>query len=418
MDRSTASVVRKGHYLFLGIALLAAGAFNLFAQTEGYEVTSVRHLQVTARLHVFFSDYMLAKTPDPSEFEIGIEALDAQGARVDGLECEIRNPSWRAGMMPLKIEMKLTDDIKKHGAEISAEKVRVFVRTKDWKLLYERVVDMKLEFTHDPEHKRHGGSGGSGGGGGLGGSGEPFKGPPADNWSPNMKVSVEWEMTEGDASYKKLKDVLKAFNKRLYDCTDGQVWIAKFEIYDASTSVQLKNDGSDVYHPNPPGAAPMLFHHGWPEQRANKGAVGEAMVGSPKEPGNAYIGYFDSIDAKYGDVDNYAGVVVHEFSHGTFGVLDEYFGPNGGAKCPDDKKEADEKSCCIMCDPYHYREMCRDDAHDPNHDTNQDFFLHMSCYDAMVKRLLADVNVKIVMPEKRILGPIDPPDAVFEDHLD
>ncbi len=373
---------------------------------------------MTGRLFAFWVDYRLAKLPTAGEFEVGIEPLDKDGKAIEGLEGNVRHPSHRAGVMPLRISMKLTDAIKRRGAEITSEKVRIFLRTaKDWKLLYERVLDMKLEFSHDP--KRHGGSGGGWGGGGLGGSGETFKGAPADQWFPEMKVSVDWEMTKGDADYEKLKEVLKAFNRRLYDTTDGQVAIARFKIYDRSTSEQVQQDLTGQWRPNPPGASPVLFHRDWPEgTRANPGAAGEAMVGQPKSPGNAYVGYFDQIQNMFGDINGYAGVVLHELFHGTFGVLDEYMGPNGAAKCVDSKEDAARDSACIMYDPYRFRELCRSSNHDADRDTDQSQWINLSCYEAMVKRLLADVNVKTEEPTTRILGPVDPPDAVFEDHLE
>lgn len=200
---------------------------------------------------------------------------------------------------------------------------------------------------------------------------------------PVQKIRFEGMLTPDDDRIDRIKDFLRDMNRLLYDVTDGQVRIARFELYNA-----------DGIASTTPGVGTMR------EIRANKGL---GIVGRPKSPGYFQFSLHEHIlERPY-----CLGVAVHEWLHAWIGLRDEYEEADADrSHCPKEWVQRMQTDSCIM-DSCWRTELCRTENHNP--DTEQGTKNGMSCYE-WLKKVVEEAGIgKVEIPSKVYVGPNDPP---------
>lgn len=202
-------------------------------------------------------------------------------------------------------------------------------------------------------------------------------------------VPLRYMGDPGDAEEHKrmIKKLLAGLNARIYDATDGQVRIAKFEVWNATQ----KPEGT-------PGIGNLTD---------SDGSHGLAFPGLPSSPGR----YYFQIPEFPLELDKRSETGAHEWLHAWIGLHDEYRKTGGSASCPRGVLNRLETDSCIM-NSSSRTELCRHGTH--SSDTLQGEKCGMSCYD-WLKKVLHDAGKgEIVVPDKHYSGPDNPPDPVIE----
>jgi len=206
---------------------------------------------------------------------------------------------------------------------------------------------------------------------------------------PVAKIRFEGTLTAGDERLQRIRDFLVDMNVRIYDLTDGQVRIAKFELYNGS---QIPN--------TTPGIGTMR------EVPSNQGL---GIIGLPGAPGYYQFSLHESFLER-----NYCvGVAAHEWLHAWVGVYDEYKDSDSSSHCPKDWAKRMETDSCIM-DNCWRTELCRHGSSLHNGNTLQQEKRGMSCYEWLKKAVHDAGKGEIQIPGKYYCGPDDPPDPVID----
>jgi len=206
-------------------------------------------------------------------------------------------------------------------------------------------------------------------------------------------VQVRWEspLTAAEPKLGDIHEFLVDMNARIYDLTDGQVRIAKFELY-----------GSNQKANTTPGIG-NLSH----EKVDDK--YGKSFIGLPNAPGYFFFTMPSSkIERIY-----CVGVAAHEWLHAYIGLYDEYAKTGGSSNCPKEWAKRMETDSCVM-DSSWRTELCRHGSALHNPDTFQSEKHGMSCYEWLKKAVHDAGKGEIVLPDKFYCGPDNPPDPVIE----
>lgn len=207
---------------------------------------------------------------------------------------------------------------------------------------------------------------------------------------PVLQIRFEGTLVPGDERIPKIRDFLVDMNARIYDLTDGQIRVAKIEIYNGSQ----KADST-------PGIGTMR------EIQSNEGW---GIIGFPNAPGY----YRFALHEGFMERSYCIGVAAHEWLHAWIGIYDEYKKGNGSAAyCPEDGLVRLNTDSCIMYNSWR-TELCRHGSKYHSTDTLQHEKRGMSCYEWLRKAMHDSGKGEIKIPDKFLGGPDDPPDPVVE----
>ncbi len=239
----------------------------------------------------------------------------------------------------------------------------------------------------------------------------------------DLRVRVDWVTNPADPRLQQVVALLHAFNNRLYDATDGQWRIRKFNIYDVRGPVGMEDKG--VGH----------FHEVWETSHGDKySALGDAdpkchacppdykytvnlyALKKLSNPSHFHLG-LDKFENTSSSLNDYGGVMVMEFLHSWTGLLDEYLNEHKeeGGKCAEDLTKQGEWSTCIMYDPRHLTELCRPSTHSRH--TYQQAAREMDCYTWLQRVFKENGKGRLVVPSAVIVGPTVAPMASIVYHL-
>ena len=206
---------------------------------------------------------------------------------------------------------------------------------------------------------------------------------------PVLQIRFEGTLVPGDGRLPKIRDFLADMNARIYDLTDGQVRIARIELYNGSQ----KPDTT-------PGIGTMR------EVQSNEGT---GIIGLPNAPG-----YFRfSLHESFMERSYCIGVAAHEWLHAWVGLYDEYKKTGGAAYCPENGLVRLETDSCIMYNSWR-TELCRHGSKYHSTATLQHEKHGMSCYEWFKKAVHDAGYGEITIPDKFYCGPDDPPDPAIE----
>ena len=194
-------------------------------------------------------------------------------------------------------------------------------------------------------------------------------------------VPIRYAGVVDDDCRGRIRDLLIRMNERLYDATDGQVRIAKFEVWRA-----------DQKPDTVPGMGTMV--------ESEKDLSGLGAIGDPKNPGYFRFPLADGLmDSAW-----CAGVAAHEWFHSYVGLLDE-------GHCPKLWTRRMETDSCLMYSSWR-TELCRGADH--NTDTRQHQIRGMPCYEWLRHIVQEKLVLEIGIPDHYYPGPDDPPKPEVE----
>ncbi len=207
---------------------------------------------------------------------------------------------------------------------------------------------------------------------------------------PEMRIKLEWNSSSTDPALRKVKNLCTAFNVRLFDATDGQCRVAKFSIYDKSTSLSAQAAGvGNVYKS---GTINCIYcsQHG----HSN---------GRPNNPSHVHV----RLQPSNSQLRQQAGTMFMEWCHSYTGTRDEYETITGGSSsCPSSASVRAANDACIMYQTGSYSELCRPPIHNSNTEQGQD--REMSCYEWIQKVMTEAGKGYWQVPSRHIPGPEDP----------
>lgn len=232
-----------------------------------------------------------------------------------------------------------------------------------------------------------------------------------------LLVPLDWSPSE--QQLKSVLSLLARFNDRLYDATDGQIWIRGFIIVNGpSWNKWARETGNAEVSVKEWLEAPGLhIHEVWKDARGEHRHDADAAGlghpdGTPSKPKHGHLGY-DWM--KKEGIDSYAGTALMEFLHSWFGLLDEYEGtekhphrayePRVGDACKQ------SRLTCLMDDPRSRTEFCRPGLHSKSN--AQERFRKTDCYTWLSQVTEQHIGVKLRIPRRPTRGPNVAPEAQF-----
>jgi hypothetical protein len=220
---------------------------------------------------------------------------------------------------------------------------------------------------------------------------------PREVWASDLKIKLDWVTNTGDTGLQKIERVLRAFNNRLYDSTDGQWRVGRFFIHDAGNSLDAEGKGVGHFHATRVHDSP---NHGHAEGRPDDPEHFHATMGA--------------LQNTNGSANRFAGTVLMEFLHSWTGLKDEYEVNAGGANtsCPLAPVAAFPDACVMdqTRDPG-INELCRPQNHNCN--TEQGNVRGMDCYYWLAKVMNESGHRGFIVPCSHIDGPANAPALRF-----
>lgn len=201
----------------------------------------------------------------------------------------------------------------------------------------------------------------------------------------DVPIRLLWQATASGSDLSTVENRLKAFNNRLYDCTDGQWRIGRFFIHDDRS--ELSPTGRGVGH----------IH-----RTSTHGAHGHAQ-GRPDDPEHWEVNESSSVAA-----------YLMEFLHSWTGLKDEYEVSQGGARtnCPATQELRDSSNACVMdATSGTPTELCRPGTHNPT--TEQGAVRGMDCYSWLCQVMQDAGHTGFQVPTSHISGPAAAPTLRF-----
>lgn len=225
-------------------------------------------------------------------------------------------------------------------------------------------------------------------------------------------VLLDWNLTTDEMQT--LKDLLIEFNARLYDATDGQIRIKRFIF-------------KWMYkHPNSHFDPVIRIYKNYQNGDHGDRSGSQTLINQLRpyswwgSPNNQCDVHFPFEVVRKSGFDYSSRVLVHEFFHAAFGLLDEYgeIQNNKGNSifstlCAKTEVLRHAWNVCIMgsCEPF-YREMCKPDTHTKDKSNSQ--IHNLDCYSLVQQQIKKAFGKKLVIPETPIEGPMNPPTPTFQ----
>lgn len=208
--------------------------------------------------------------------------------------------------------------------------------------------------------------------------------------APTLYLRLPDDVKANDRSVEYAVALCKEFAIRLYDATDGQVYVSRFVILNPSAANERDEGMCNLF------------------TKYSKIYKNEAYVSS--DPINHPGRFYCQIPSSPSEINECAGVMLHEWLHTFIGLGDEYkhageVGNTVTTGCP--SKEPSES--CVMTESRVRRELCRPSNHNPDTDQGKE-----SCYAKLCRVLLDNNLAYIAIPKKFIVGPFDPPTPRIE----
>jgi hypothetical protein len=204
-------------------------------------------------------------------------------------------------------------------------------------------------------------------------------------WASVVPIRLMWKATAAGSDLNTVEQRLRDFNKRLYDCTDGQWRVGRFLIHDDRS--ELSPTGRGVGH----------IH-----RTSTHGPHGHAE-GRPDDPEHWEVNEGSTV-----------GAYLMEFLHSWTGLKDEYERSQGGARtnCPATDVLRQSSNACVMDGTSGTpTELCRPDTH--NADTEQGNVRGMDCYSWLRKVMHEAGFTGFQVPSTHIVGPTSAPKLRF-----
>lgn len=215
-------------------------------------------------------------------------------------------------------------------------------------------------------------------------------------------VGLDW--VPSDSEYEVVCDLMRGFNDRLYDATDGQIRVQEFVIAIGPTYSEPDQ------HALMEGPGSVHIHRRWEgpigepgrehEHSASAAGLGHGN-GRPAAPMHAHLGY-EFIERM--GADSYAGAALMEFLHSWTGLLDEYEIQPGDSCLPD-------AWSCAMHDPINRRELCRPGAHSGANEQHR--ARGADCWTWLAHVVQQDLGVTMSVPNQPVGGPATAPLASY-----
>lgn len=223
---------------------------------------------------------------------------------------------------------------------------------------------------------------------------EEFQKLPRKWEAPTLYLRLPNEVKDGDKSIEYAVALCKEFAIRIYDATDGQVYVPRFVICNPS-----------VVHERDEGMCNLFVNKGVTIYK-NEAYVSHNPI---QHPGRFYC----QIPLDAGEINACAGIMLHEWLHTFVGLGDEYkhaqeLGNIPTTSCP----LAESKESCVMTESRVRRELCRPENHNPDTDQGKE-----SCYAKLSRLMFENRLAYISIPTKTIAGPFDPPTPKIEIRL-
>lgn len=214
---------------------------------------------------------------------------------------------------------------------------------------------------------------------------EEFQKLPRQWKAPVLYVRLPEEMEVGDIRIEYARALCKEFAIRLYDATDGQVYVPRFIICNPSLLNERDSGMCNLFKPG------SLVYK-------NEAYIGTSPI---QHPGRFYC----EIPTSVFSINACAGIMLHEWFHTFVGLGDEYkhageLGNTVTTGCP----KQYSKDYCVMTESRVRRELCRPDDHNPDTDEGKE-----SCWAKLARVLFENRIAYIHIPDKVVLGPLDPP---------
>lgn len=227
--------------------------------------------------------------------------------------------------------------------------------------------------------------------------------PPVISYEEFIKLPRKWEapvlyvrlpadVKEEDLSIEYAVALCKEFAIRIYDASDGQIYVPRFIICNPSLLKERDDGMCNLFTP------PSLLYR-------NEAYVGNSPM---LHPGRFYC----EIPRNAGEINECAAVMLHEWLHAFMGLGDEYkhageIGNTVTTACP---KNYDKS--CVMASSRSKRELCRPENHNPDTDQGKE-----SCWSKISRLLFENRLAYVRIPEKAIDGPLNPPTPKIEVRL-
>jgi hypothetical protein len=221
---------------------------------------------------------------------------------------------------------------------------------------------------------------------------------PTRVWESDLNFKMDWAASTADTKLLKVERLLRAFNNRLSDATDGQWLVGRFFIQDANST--LEEEGNSVGH----------IH----EVRAHRSPNHGHADGRPNNPEHFHLAMANRLDNTDESARTFAGTMLMEFLHSWTGARDEYEVTSGGGRtrCPLNASP-DYPNACVMwkTNDASVNELCRPENHNPN--TEQGNSRGMDCYSWIAKVMRDAGHCGFIVPCNYVAGPASAPTLRF-----
>jgi hypothetical protein len=221
--------------------------------------------------------------------------------------------------------------------------------------------------------------------------------PPSERLASDLNIKLDWVTGSEDLRLRKVERLLRAFNNRLYDTTDGQWRVGRFLIHDHNNALAEEDAGVGHIAERSADGSPNHGH----------------AQGRPNRPEHFHF-TMSNLDNTDESANTFAGTFLMEFLHSWTGLKDEYETTAGGRRTSCPLRESDQfPNSCVMYrtrDP-NINELCRPENHNPN--TEQGNTRGMDCYSWLVKVMKESGHRGFMVPCSYVAGPRSAPTLRF-----